>query len=131
MTLTLMNKENTTDKDLDQLIARMSLEDKAKLVSGRDAWSTHPIEEHNIPAMYVADGPHGLRKMARSDNATLQGSIPATCFPTASALGATWNLELIHEIGEAIGQECQANNVQILLGPGLNISPPTIKSMNV
>lgn len=125
-----MKKDNThTDQDLDQLIARLSLEDKARLVSGRDIWSTHPIEEYDIPPMYVADGPHGLRKMA-SNNATLQSSVPATCFPTASALGATWNPDLIYQVGAAIGRECQANGVQILLGPGLNIKRTPLNGRN-
>jgi len=124
-----MKKDNTTDQNLDKLIARMSLEDKAKLLSGRDIWSTHPFKEYDIPPMYVADGPHGLRKMA-SNNATLQSSIPATCFPTASALGATWNTNLIREVGAAIGKECQANNVQILLGPGLNIKRTPLNGRN-
>jgi len=132
-----MKKENTdtdqhlekTGHDLSLLIARMSLEDKAKLLSGRDIWSTHPFEEYGIPPMYLADGPHGLRKLASND-ATLHGSVPATCFPTASALGATWNTELIREVGAAIGQECQANGVQILLGPGLNIKRTPLNGRN-
>ncbi len=115
--------------EIGKIIDKMSLADKAKLLSGRDIWSTHPLENHNIPAMYVADGPHGLRKMD-SDVAELHGSVPATCFPTASALSATWNIDLIQEVGAAIGKECQANNVQILLGPGLNIKRTPLNGRN-
>lgn len=119
-----------TDKDLAQIIAQMTLEDKAKFVSGRDVWSTQAFEKYDIPAMYVADGPHGLRKVRKTTSNQLGNTVPATCFPTASALGSTWNVELIEEISAAIGKECQANNIQILLGPGLNIKRTPLNGRN-
>ncbi len=120
---------NTKTADHWKIISKMTLEEKAKLASGRDVWSTHPFEKYGIPPMYVADGPHGLRKMA-SDAASLHGSVPATCFPTASAMSASWNQDLIHQVGTAIGKECQANGVQILLGPGLNIKRTPLNGRN-
>ncbi|MCD4673902.1 MAG: glycoside hydrolase family 3 C-terminal domain-containing protein, partial [Anaerolineaceae bacterium] len=80
------------------------------------------IERLGIPSIMVTDGPHGLRKQAGgSDHIGLSDSVPATCFPTASALAATWNCDLIYEVGAALGEECRAEKVGVLLGPGANI----------
>jgi beta-glucosidase len=100
------------------LVAKMTLEEKASLCSGKDFWSTKPIERLNIPSIFMTDGPHGVRKAVGSD---FMNSVPATCFPTASALAATWNPDLARQIGEALGKEAQADDVQILLGPGVNM----------
>jgi beta-glucosidase len=70
----------------------------------------------------ITDGPHGLRKQAGcSDHVVLHDSVPATCFPTASALAATWNRELVYQVGVALGEECRTEKVSVTLGPGVNI----------
>jgi beta-glucosidase len=100
----------------------MTLEEKGSLCSGRDFWHTQEIERLGIPSIMLTDGPHGLRKQAGdSDQLELNRSVPATCFPTASALAATWNRELIYQVGEALGEECRQEKVGVILGPGANI----------
>jgi len=109
------------------LINELTLEEKASLCSGLNNWQTKSIERLGIPSIYMTDGPHGLRK-DRGDG--FGNSYPSTCFPTASALGATWNIELMKEVGEAIGKECQANDVQIILGPGTNMKRSPLGGRN-
>lgn len=111
-----------------QWLKQLSLEEKAKFCTGQDLWSTVASKEHNIPPLFVADGPHGLRKM--DPLMALGESVPATCFPTACNLSATWNLELIQEVGRAIGKECQKHEVQVLLGPGNNIKRSPLGGRN-
>ena len=109
-------------KDIIKLISQMSLEEKASLCSGLDFWHLKGIERLGIPAIMVTDGPHGLRKQAgSSDHVGLNDSVPATCFPTASALAASWNRELVYEVGQALGEECREEKVGVILGPGANI----------
>ncbi|PWW00773.1 beta-glucosidase [Paenibacillus cellulosilyticus] len=109
-------------RDLQQLISEMTLEEKASLCSGLDFWNTKPIERLGIPSIMVTDGPHGLRKQKGSgDHLGLFDSVPATCFPSAAGLASSWNRDLIREVGIALGEECQAENVGVLLGPGVNI----------
>lgn len=109
-------------RDMKSLIAQMTLEEKAGLCSGLDFWHLKGIERLGIPSIMVTDGPHGLRKQAAdADHLGLNESVPATCFPSAVGLASTWNRELTRQVGEALGQECQAENVAVLLGPGANI----------
>ena len=109
-------------RDVRTLIKQLTLEEKASLLSGRDFWTTKPIEWLGIPSVMMTDGPHGLRKQrADADHLGLFDSVPATCFPTAAALASSWDRDLIREVGEALGEECQAEDVAILLGPGANI----------
>ena len=109
-------------KDIAQLISQMTLEEKASLCSGLDFWHLKGIERLGIPSLMVTDGPHGLRKQATGgDHIGLLDSVPATCFPTASALAATWNRALVHEVGEALAGECRTEKVAVILGPGANI----------
>lgn len=101
-------------------VAKLSLDQKIALVSGRDFWSTKPMP--GIPSMFVTDGPHGLRKQAGdADHIGINDSVPATCFPTAVALASTWDESLLEQVGAALGAECRAEGVSGLLGPGLNI----------
>ncbi|MFD1177368.1 glycoside hydrolase family 3 C-terminal domain-containing protein [Paenibacillus puldeungensis] len=110
------------NRDIKQLIKQLTLEEKAGLCSGADFWRTKSIERLDIPAVMVSDGPHGLRKQGEeADHLGLNSSVPATCFPTAAGMGASWNRDLIRKVGEALGEECQAENVAVLLGPGANI----------
>ena len=109
-------------KDIKNLVAQMTLEEKASLCSGLDFWHLKGIERLGIPSIMVTDGPHGLRKQVQgSDHIGLLDSVPATCFPTASALAATWNRQLVFQVGEALGDECRAEEVAVILGPGANI----------
>jgi len=113
-----MNKQ----RDIKHLIAQLTLEEKASLCTGRDVWHTQAVERLGIPSVMVTDGPHGLRKqVANADHLGLFNSIPATCFPSAVGIASSWNRELIAQMGEALGKECQAENVGVLLGPGTNI----------
>lgn len=108
--------------DVDRVLAALTLQEKAGLTSGADFWHTKAVERLELPAVMVADGPHGLRKqVAEGGSAELGESVPATCFPTAAALGSTWDPELLRRVGAALGRETRANGVSVLLGPGVNI----------
>ena len=89
---------------------------------GSGFWHTQAIERAGIPRVMVTDGPHGLRKQpGDADHVGLSGSVPATCFPTASALASSFDADLLYRVGEALGRECRAEQVGVLLGPGVNI----------
>ncbi len=104
------------------LVARMSVDEKAALCSGRSFWHLEGNERLGVPSIMVTDGPHGLRKQSTAaDHVGLNASVPATCFPTASALASSWDRDLLREIGVALGEQCAAENVAVLLGPGMNI----------
>ncbi len=101
-------------------VAQLTLEEKAALCTGATTWTTTPVEHAGLPAIMMTDGPHGVRKA--SDITGLSApSLPATCFPTASALACSWDTGLIQSMGKAIGEECVALGVDIVLGPGVNI----------
>lgn len=108
--------------DIEKILCELTVEEKAGLCAGSDTWHTYPIERLGIPSVMVADGPHGLRKvLVEGDGEILRDSYPATCFPTASALASTWNVDLVKQVGNAIGDECLAERVSVILGPGVNI----------
>lgn len=123
------NEKNLADK-IDYLIAEMTLEEKVSLCSGRDDWSTQPIERLDIPWIWMSDGPHGLRRAPKTNMAGYGDQLPATCFPTASGLAATWDVNLVQQVGEHLGKECQALDVNILLGPGVNIKRSVLGGRN-
>ncbi|MEP7133944.1 MAG: glycoside hydrolase family 3 C-terminal domain-containing protein [Chloroflexota bacterium] len=106
--------------DIEALIGQMTLEEKAALCTGASAWTTTPVERLGIPEMIVSDGPHGVRRVP-DIHAMNAKSLPATAFPTASALASTWDVDLVHAMGEALGEESIALNVDVLLGPGNNM----------
>jgi beta-glucosidase len=109
-------------RDIKQLINEMTLEEKASLCSGLNFWRLKGVERLGIPSIMVTDGPHGLRKQGGSgDHLGIYQSVPATCFPSAVGLASTWNRTLIEKVGIALGEECQAEDVSVLLGPGANI----------
>ncbi len=109
-------------RDIKKLISQMTLEEKAGLCSGLDFWHLKGVERLGIPPIMVTDGPHGLRKQEQSaDHVGLNASVPATCFPTGAGLASSWNRELVERVGVALGEECQAEGVSVLLGPGANI----------
>lgn len=106
--------------DIQSLIAQMTLEEKAALCVGASAWSTTPVERLGIPQMIVSDGPHGIRRVP-DIHSMAQQSLPATCFPTASCSACTWDVALMRRMGEAIGEEAIALEVDVVLGPGINM----------
>ena len=99
---------------IDDLINNLTLEEKVKMLSGFDAWHTHAVERLNIPSLKMSDGPNGVRGNGTSGQ-------PSACFPSAISLGSTWNLDLINQIGNALGEEANAKDVDVLLGPTINI----------
>lgn len=108
-------------KNFKDIIAKMTLEEKAKLCSGLGLWHTKPVEHLGVPSIMMTDGPHGLRKTTGADLMDLSASEPATCFPTAAGMASSWDKNLIREMGEGIAEEAQALGVSIVLGPGVNI----------
>lgn len=104
------------------IIEKMTIEEKAAILSGKNVWQTWNIDRLGIPSIFCADGPHGIRKQAaEGDHLGLNASLPATCFPTAASISNSWDMDLCREIGEALGEEASALDVNVLLGPGLNI----------
>ncbi len=110
------------DMNAHEQIKKLSLEEKAALLQGKTVWTTYAFPHAEIPEIFLSDGPHGLRKQAGSaDHLGLNASIPATCFPTAAGMANSWNTDLAEELGRALGEEAAANDVNVVLGPGLNI----------
>ncbi|MFC8845890.1 MULTISPECIES: glycoside hydrolase family 3 C-terminal domain-containing protein [unclassified Micromonospora] len=111
-----------TDLDIARLLAELTLPEKAALLGGSDFWHTTAVERRGVPAVMLTDGPHGLRKQSSAaDHLGLADSVPATCFPPAAGLASTWNTELVTRVGVALGRECRAEGVAVLLGPGVNM----------
>ncbi|MCF0142073.1 MAG: glycoside hydrolase family 3 protein, partial [Parasporobacterium sp.] len=108
--------------NIPELLSQMTIDEKASLCSGQNFWQTQEIERLNIPPVMMCDGPHGLRKqVAEEDQLGMYGSIKTVCYPTASALACSFDRELLGKLGETLGNECQAENVAMLLGPGANM----------
>ena len=108
--------------DVNRLLTELTLEEKAALTSGSSFWYTAPVERLGIPRIMVSDGPHGLRAQpGEGDHVGLGGAVPATCFPTASAVASAWNPDLLRRIGQALAQEAKACNLSVILGPGINM----------
>ena len=107
---------------VDEYIQKLTLEEKAALLQGWSTWTTREVKRLGIPAIFLSDGPHGLRKQAGTgDHLGLNASIPSTCFPTAATMANSWDTELGEELGRALGEEAAANDVNMVLGPGLNM----------
>lgn len=104
------------------IIKKMTLEEKCAYLSGKNAWATRSFSDIGVDALYHADGPTGVRKQAgKGDHLGLNESVPATCFPTAATLANSWDVELLERVGEGLGLEAAAEDVNVLLGPGINI----------
>ncbi|HMV96404.1 MAG TPA: glycoside hydrolase family 3 C-terminal domain-containing protein [Anaerolineales bacterium] len=116
-------------KDIKSIISKMTLEEKAAICTGASNWSTTPVERLGIPEMIVSDGPHGVRRVA-DVRSMGQKSLPATCFPTASCTASTWDVDLIKQMGIALAEECIALNVDVLLGPGVNMKRSPLNGRN-
>lgn len=109
-------------RDIKKIVSEMTMREKASMVSGADSWRIDTIERLGIKTVMVSDGPHGLRKQVDSpENKGANDSIKAVCFPTAVGMAASFNRELLNEVGKTLGEECQAEKVHILLGPAVNI----------
>jgi beta-glucosidase len=118
-------------KDTAQLVSELTLVEKAALLSGANTWETRAIERIDLPAIWLADGPHGVRKQVGSaDHLGINGSEPATCFPTAATIAGSWDDELAEQVGAALGAEASAQGVGVLLGPGLNIKRSPLGGRN-
>lgn len=109
-------------KDVDEILNSLTLEEKAALCQGETFWNTKAIPEKGVPSIMLADGPHGLRKQTgETDHMGMNPSVPATCFPSGAAIANSWDKDLIFRIGQALGEECQQEDVAVLLGPGANM----------
>ncbi|HEX3046713.1 MAG TPA: glycoside hydrolase family 3 C-terminal domain-containing protein, partial [Bacillota bacterium] len=107
---------------IQEIIASLTLEEKAALCSGQDFWHLKPLPRFNIPHILVTDGPHGLRKQTGDqEHVALNSSVPATCFPTAATTACSWDRVLMREIGVAMAEECLQEEVSVILGPAINI----------
>ena len=106
----------------EKIINQMTLEEKARMMSGKNTWETVDFPQYGIPSMTLSDGPHGLRRQAGAgDHLGLNASLPATCFPTAASVANSWDEKLGEEIGVALAEEAVTMGVNVILGPGLNI----------
>jgi beta-glucosidase len=113
---------STVANDISNRLSELVLEEKASLCLGSHFWYTAPVERLGIPRIMVSDGPHGLRAQpGEGDHVGTLGSLPATCFPTASALGSSWNPDLFRAVGEALSREAKKLGVSVVLGPGINM----------
>lgn len=111
-----------TALDIKATVARMTLEEKAGLLSGLDFWHTKPVERLGVPSCMLSDGPHGLRKQdVSAERAGINDSIQAVCFPTGSAAAASFDRNLLYALGDALGVACQHEGVSVVLGPAVNI----------
>ncbi|BCN29197.1 glycoside hydrolase family 3 C-terminal domain-containing protein [Anaeromicropila herbilytica] len=105
-----------------ELVSKMTLEEKASLLSGKDIWQTKNIERLGLASIFLSDGPHGVRKqLGEGDHLGLNESVKATCFPTAATVANSWDTELGELVGASIGEEAFVQDVDVLLGPGLNM----------
>lgn len=108
--------------DIKKIVQNMTLEEKCYLLSGKDFWQTRSVERLNIPSISLSDGPHGVRRQeGAADQLGLNASIPATCYPTAATMANSWDEALAREMAQSLGEEAVSQEVNVLLGPGLNI----------
>jgi len=116
-------------KDIKSIIVQMTLEEKAALCTGASAWTTTPVERLGVPELICSDGPHGVRRQADVNEIGAK-SLPATCFPTASCVASSWDVNLVSKMGAALAEECIALNVDVLLGPGVNMKRSPLGGRN-
>ena len=112
---------DTLGLDVERLLDELTLEEKVALTTGATAWTSRAVERLGIPEITVTDGPHGVRLVRPEAGWDFSRAEPATCFPTAAALGSSWDLDLLERVGRALGLESRAHGVAVLLGPGANI----------
>ncbi|MDA3901314.1 MAG: glycoside hydrolase family 3 C-terminal domain-containing protein [Spirochaetes bacterium] len=112
------------------IVQKMTLKEKSSLCSGLDEWSTQPVRRLNVPGIWLSDGPHGLRRAPETHLPGYGDQLPATCYPTASALAASWDLELVENYGRVLGAESNEQSIGVLLGPGVNIKRSALAGRN-
>lgn len=113
--------KDTFKEQAKEFVSKMTLEEKVSLCSGKDCWNTKAINSLGLDSIMMSDGPHGLRKQTdATDNLGIGDSVPAVCFPTASALACSFDRELVYQVGKAMGEECLQEKVSVILGPGIN-----------
>ena len=118
-------------KNTSQIVAQLTLLQKAALLSGANTWQSRAIPAADLPSLWFADGPHGVRRQSGSaDHLGINASEPATCFPPAATVAGSWDEELAEEIGAALGREAAEQDVHVLLGPGLNIKRSPLGGRN-
>ncbi len=106
----------------EEILAQLTLEEKAALCDGADFWHLKGLDRFNIPSVMVCDGPHGLRKKDYSKTGdSLSNSVPAISYPTAATTASSWDPELLYKMGVALGKKCLKEEVGVLLGPGINM----------
>ncbi|WP_213646560.1 beta-glucosidase [Paenibacillus lautus] len=116
---------------INALIKEMTLTEKASLCAGLNMWMTKGIERLDVPPVHMYDGTNGIRKTNSDDEMGITTeNVPATCYPTGSAIGSSWNTELLHEVGEALGNESKEMGVELLLGPGINMKRTPLGGRN-
>lgn len=116
-------------QNIEEIIKQMTLNEKAALCTGASSWTTTPIERLGVPELICSDGPHGVRRQADVYEIGAK-SLPATCFPTAACLASSWDVDLIYTMGHALADECIALNVDVLLGPGVNMKRSPLGGRN-
>lgn len=117
-------------KQASDIVAQMTMDEKLHMCTGNSYWTTYPLERFGIKECVMSDGPHGIRKVKERDHLGQAVNERATGFPTSVTMGATWNKELLYEVGEAIGKECQNLGVHILLGPAVNMKRSVLGGRN-
>jgi beta-glucosidase len=115
--------------EIESIITEMTLDEKAAICTGASHWTTTPVKQLGVPEMIVSDGPHGVRRVP-DIHSIAQKSLPATCFPTASCVASAWDVDLVRQMGTALGEECIALNVDVLLGPGVNMKRSPLGGRN-
>ena len=108
--------------NVDEIMQKLTLEEKVCLLSGHKSWHTNKVSRVGLPSIFLTDGPHGLRKKKEGDKTAGLGQTElSTCFPAACTTGSSWNKELLYKMGNAMGEECRHYNVNLILGPAVNI----------
>ena len=115
--------------DIERLLTQLTLEEKTALCTGATAWSTTVVDRLNVSELHLSDGPHGIRRIVDVDTIA-PSSLAATCFPTASCLASTWDVDLLREMGKALAAEAIAQHVDVLLGPGINMKRSPLGGRN-
>ncbi|UQZ32803.1 glycosyl hydrolase [Paenibacillus sp. PK3_47] len=119
------------NKSPEELLKELTLTEKASLCAGLNMWMTKGIERLNIPPVHMYDGTNGIRKTNSNEEMGITTeNVPATCYPTGSAIGSSWNTGLLQEVGVALGRESKAMDVELLLGPGVNMKRTPLGGRN-
>ena len=108
--------------NVNEILEKLTLEEKVCLLSGHKSWHTNKVSRVGLPSIFLTDGPHGLRKKKENDKVVGLGQTElSTCFPAACTTGSSWNKELLYNMGVAMGEECRYYDVNLILGPAVNI----------